>query len=98
MKELIKNKQWEELLKEDQLIKQRDEHKVQKICRVTNTRYSGEICYVTNTRYGGKISYVANTRYRRRKVGKLRTCGNCGPSISLNAHISLLVMSGSFFL
>lgn len=28
VKELIKNKQWEELLKEDQLIKQRNEHKV----------------------------------------------------------------------
>ena len=29
MKELIKNNKWEELLKEDQLIKQRNEHKVQ---------------------------------------------------------------------
>jgi len=30
VKELIKNKQWEELLKEDQLIKERNEHKVQR--------------------------------------------------------------------
>ena len=28
VKELIKNKKWEELLKEDQLLKQRKEHKV----------------------------------------------------------------------